>query len=481
MGFLKKLASQTAVYGLSSMLGRFINFLLIIPQTMLFDSVDSYGQITIVFGTIAFLNIVLSYGMETAYFNFIRQGNDAHKVYATAQKSVILSTLLFGVLVILFIHQSAALLGYPEHTEFVWCCVIFLVFDTLSVLPFARLRFEEKPWQFATIKLVNIFINVGLNVFLLRNTPDFLKPYGQVTLVLIANAAASIASFILLAPLVFKINVKFDKVLYKKMLHYAWPLIFVGLAGIVNETLDRVLLKRLLPASEADYQAGIYGAFYKLTMVMTMFVQAFRFAAEPFFFKQKESNESRQIYATIMYWFTGVCAFIFLACMLFVNDLAALFIRDQKYFTSDNGIAVVPILLLANLFLGIYYNLSIWYKLSNRTKLAAIVAIGGALLTIYSNIVFIPLYGFTACAWITLAVYAAMCLAAFILGQKYFKVPYQVWKIVLIIMLSLGFWQFFLTIESHISEIWMTYCTKLALLGVIFLIIWLLQPKVKKA
>ncbi len=462
------------------MLGRFINFLLIIPQTQLFDSVENYGQLTVVFGTIAFLNIVLTYGIETAYFNFIRNEYAPNIVYATAQKSILFSTLVFALLVVCFIPQCASLLGYPQQTDFVWCCLIFLVFDTLSALPFARLRYEEKPWHFAAIKLVNIFINVGLNYYLLQNTPHFLAQYSQVTLVLIANAVASVVSFILLLPLVFKINFKFDKPLYKKMLHYAWPLIFVGLAGIVNETLDRVLLKRLLPPTEADYQAGIYGAFYKLTMVMTMFVQAFRFAAEPFFFKQKENADSRQVYATILYWFTGVCALIFLGCMLFIHNLAELFIKNDSYFTDSKGIVIVPILLLANLFLGIYYNLSIWYKLSNRTKLGALVAIGGALVTIICNIIFIPQYGFTACAWITLGVYAAMCIAAFILGQKYFTVPYKTIKILLLIVSSIAFWQLFLSVQSHFSANYVGICIKLILLCLMVLIIWVLQPKGKQ-
>lgn len=480
MGFLKKLASQTAVYGLSSMLGRFINFLLIIPQTQLFDSVDNYGQLTVVFGTIAFLNIVLTYGLETAYFNFIRNGYAPNIVYATAQKSILFTTFIFGLLVVFTIPQCANLLGYPMQTDFVWCCLIFLVFDTLSALPFARLRYEEKPWHFAAIKLVNIFLNVGLNYYLLQYTPSFLAQYSQVTLVLIANAVASAVSFILLLPLVFKINVKFDKFLYKKMLHYAWPLIFVGLAGIVNETLDRVLLKRLLPPNEADYQAGIYGAFYKLTMVMTMFVQAFRFAAEPFFFKQKESADSRQIYATILYWFTGVCALIFLGCMLFIHNLAELFIKNDSYFTNLKGIAIVPILLLANLFLGIYYNLSIWYKLSNKTKLGALVAIGGALATIILNIIFIPHYGFTACAWITLGVYAAMCIAAFILGQKYFTVPYKTIRILFLIICSIVFWQLFLSFQNSISNNLLNVVIKLSLLGFLAILIWVLKPKGKQ-
>lgn len=477
---IKKLAGQTAIYGLSSMLGRFINFLLVIPHTAKLNNVGDYGDITAVFAMIAFLNIVLTYGLETAYFNFIRNGNEPKKVYAIVQKSILISTLVFALLVIVFNEWSAQFLGFPHRIDYVWCCLIFLVFDTLSALPFARLRYEEKPLKFALIKLSNILVNVGLNLWFLFYTPTMLESYSQVTLVLIANAVASVVSFVLLWPLVINIRIKFDTILYKKILKYAWPMVFIGLAGIVNETLDRTLLIRLLPTAEGSYQNGIYGAFYKLTMVMTMFVQAFKFAAEPFFFKQQDSKENRVVYADVMYWFVGVCAFIFLACMLFINELAHLFIKKQAFFEDERGLYVVPILLLANLFLGIYYNLSVWYKLSNNTKFGAFIAIVAAIITIALNVVLIPVYGFVACAYITLGVYVFMCLAAYGLGSKYFTIPYQPFKYLLIIGLSVAAWQLNVELNSHINVISLSILTKFILLALLLLIIWVLQPKRKK-
>ncbi|MCC6818214.1 MAG: oligosaccharide flippase family protein [Bacteroidia bacterium] len=481
MGIIKKLASQTLVYGLSSMLGRFINFLLVIPHTEYLKSVGSYGDYTTIFAFMAFFNILLSYGMDTTYFNFIRNGSPAPKVYAIAQKSIIFTTLLFVGLIVVFIQPSANFLGYPNKTEYVYICLIFLTFDTLSILPFARIRHEEKPLKFALIKLVNIFVNVSLNIFLLTNPPKFLIGTDQVTLILIANAVASAFSFILLSPLVFDIKLPFDKVLYRKMLHYAWPLIFVGLAGIVNETLDRTLIKRLLPSAEGSYQNGIYGAFYKLTMVMTMFVQAYRFAAEPLFFKQQNGAESNKQYANILYWFIGVCTFIFLACMSFIEPLAKLFIKNQAFFDDPNGLYVVPILLLANMFLGIYYNLSLWYRFTNNTKKGALISSVAAFFTIVLNITLIPFFGFVACAWITLGVYAGMCVVSYIMGRKYMPIPYQIKRYLTLILASVLTWRLCIWLNCKITVKWQEFAINILLLSLMLLIIWMLQPKRKNA
>jgi O-antigen/teichoic acid export membrane protein len=481
VGILRKLASQTAIYGLSSMLGRFINFLLVIPHTEYLKTVGAYGDITTVFAFMAFFNILLSYGMDTTYFNFIRNGHAPQKVYAIAQKSLIASTLVFSALVLVFSQAAANFMGFPANTEYVYICLIFLCFDTLSVLPFARIRYEERPLKFAAVKLANILVNVGLNLLLLTHTPDFLMSFNQVSLILIANAAASMVSFTLLSPLVFKINFDFDKELYQKMLKYAWPLIFVGLAGIVNETLDRTLLKRLLPEAEGSYQNGIYGAFYKLTMVMTMFVQAFRFAAEPLFFKQKDGEESNKMYANVMYWFIGVCAFIFLACMFFIDLLAHLFIRKAEFFDNPDGMFIVPILLLANLFLGIYYNLSIWYRFTNNTKLGAMIAAGAAILTIVLNIALIPSFGFVACAWITLGVYAGMTIVSYFMGKRYYPIPYHVGKYLIVLLTALFLWMASNQLICHIQVKWQEIAINISLLSLFLLIIWLLQPKRKNA
>lgn len=457
------------------MLGRFINFLLVIPHTYYLKSVSVYGVISAILAFIAFFNIILNYGMETSYFHSIRAGKDPKQVFSIAQKSIISTTLLFACIVLAFPGSCAAALGFSGHKDYVYCCLAFLSFDALSMIPFARLRFEEKPLRFAIVKIVNILVNVVLNIYFLSNAA--FAQYDQVTLVLLALAIASIVSFLLLSPLVFDIREPFDKQLLKAMLTYAWPLIFVGLAGIVNETLDRALLNRLLPKPEGNFQNGIYGAFYKLTMIMTMFVQAFRFAAVPFFFRQKENSETRQVYANVMYWFVGVCAFIFLGCILFIEPLAHLFIKRKEFFMDPNGMLIVPVLLMANLFLGVYYNLSIWYQLTSNTRIGAMLSSGGALLTIILNIWLIPYYGFLACAWITFIVYFLMCVASYLLGHHYYKVPYTVGKYVVLVLSALFLWRLesMLGIDSKGLEI----ILDAGLLAVLLLIIWLLQPKPK--
>ena len=479
VGLILKLASQTAIYGLSSMLGRFINFLLVIPHTQYLKTVNAYGDITTIFSFMAFFNVILTYGMETSYFNFIRNGKDAKVVYSNAQKSILLSTLIFSIFVYVFASQCASFIGYKGQTEYVYICLIFLVFDTLSALPFAKLRYEEKPLKYAGIKLINIGVNISLNLLFLKATPSVFAHLDQVSLILIANAIASFISFLILAPIVFQINKPFDKGLFKEMLQYAWPLIFVGLAGIVNETLDRTLLKKLLPESQGSYQNGIYGAFYKLTMVMTMFVQAFRFAAEPLFFKQKESKDTRENYALVMYWFIAVCTFIFLVCVFFMEPLAHLFIKNQTFFENPDGLYIVPILLLANLFLGIYYNLSVWYRFTNNTHLGAILAISGASITILLNITLIPIWGFVACAWITLLVYALMTVASYILGHRYYPIPYYLGKYLLLIIISVIIWLLSKEIICQIHVKSVEIIIYLTLLALMLLIIWLLQPKRK--
>ncbi len=463
------------------MLGRFINFLLVIPHTKYLNTVGSYGDITAIFSFMAFFNIILTYGMDTAYFNFVRNGHEPRKIYAISQKSIMITTLVFSGTVLLFVDQSAALLGFTGHADYVYSCLIFLAFDTLSVMPYAKLRFEEKPLRFAGIKLANILVNVALNLLFLQNTPDFLAGYSQVTLILIANAVASISSFLLLSPMAFDIRFSLDKKLLGDMLHYAWPLIFVGLAGMVNETLSRNLLHRLLPGTEGSYQNGIFGAFYKLTMVMTMFVQAFRFAAMPFFFKQKESEENRGVYANVMYWFISVCSLIFLASMSFIDELAHLFIKNPDYFKDPRGLFVVPILLLANLALGIYYNLSIWYQLTNKTRAGAVIAVGGAVATIVLNIALIPEYGFVASAWITLAVYGSMCIAGYLLGQHYYRVPYNVVNYLLLIAASIVLWLIEDKWLGNVVNRTLAFTVKAAFPLLFLLIIWMLQPKRKIA
>jgi len=478
VGFLRKLASQTILYGLSTILGRFINFLLILPQIKHLKNVEDYGLVTNAYAGIAFFNILLTYGMETSYFYFIRQGQSEEKVFANTQKSLILSTLSFSFLSVVFISLFLSQTGTGFSSADFYFILMILVLDTLQVIPFAKLRFQEKALKFSVIKLLNILIIVALNYWFLIDAPQWMNGYSQLSKILLANVFGSMASFILLLDQMFNFKTKIDVSFIKTMLKYSSPLLIVGFAGIINETLDRLFLGILLPSKEGNFQSGIYGAFYKITMVMTMFVQSYRFAAEPLFFKEKEASDSRKVYALSLYWFTSVCSLIFLICSLFKSELSHLFISNPDFFKDDKGLMIVPILLLANLFLGIYYNLSIWYKLSNNSKYGAYISVIGAMLTVVLNIVLIPIYGFQACAVITLLVYFTMCSITYVLGQKHYNIPYQLSKLLFLIVASVCLYVLGIKCQNLVKT--NIYLVDIGLVIVMIVLIFILQPKRKK-
>jgi len=446
LGTIKKLASQTLTYGLSTIIGRFINFLLVPLYTACFNPED-YGIVTDIYALVAFMNILLVYGMETSFFNFARDSNQSvGKVYATGFNNLMLSSTVFLVLGSLFYNQLAAPMGYAEHPEYVLWFIWILGLDALSTLPFALLRQLEKPIKFSVIRLLSVGINVVLNLYFLLWAPKliehgyqapFFNPKIGLGYIFISNLVSSLFTLVLLLPECFKFGFKADPVLRKAMFNYAWPLIFIGLAGIANETFSRVILKYLAPGDHGLYELGVFGAFYKLSMIMTLFVQAFRFAAEPFFFSQHKNENAQVLYARIMDYFVMVCSFIFVFTMLFVNELGSLLIRNHNYFKHPDGLKIVPILLMANLFLGIFYSISVWYRLTNNTKKGSRLSVLAAVLTVVLNLVFIPLWGFLASAWITLFVYFFLAVSNYIWGQKHYAVPYNLGKLGLIIAISL--------------------------------------------
>ncbi len=446
LGTIKKLASQTLTYGLSTIVGRFINFLLVPLYTAVYNPHD-YGIVTDVYALVAFLNILLTYGMETSFFNYARK--DEHslgKTYATGFNNLIWTTSIFLVLGTLFYKQIAIPLGYERNPEYILWFVWILGLDALSALPFALLRQLEKPIKFSLLKLLWVLINVLLNLYFLIWAPHlaskhlaapFYNPEIGLGYIFISNLVASLIILILLLPECVKFGFKADRDLRKSMLNYAWPLIFIGLAGIANETFSRVILKYLSPASDGLFELGVFGAFYKLSMIMTLFVQAFKFAAEPFFFSQHKNENAQLLYARIMDYFVMVCAFIFVFTMLFVDELAALLIRNSSYYTHPDGMKIVPILLMANLFLGIFYSISVWYRLTNNTKKGSKLSIAAAVITVILNLIFIPLFSFLASVWITLFVYAFLAIANYLWGQKYYPVPYNLKKLGIILGLTL--------------------------------------------
>jgi O-antigen/teichoic acid export membrane protein len=427
----KRLAGQTAFYGVSNIAGRLLNYFLVPLHTYLFSQ-SQYGTVTEFYAYSSFLYILYTYGMETAYFRFASANKDnPRKVFDTGMLALVGSSLLLSGILFAVASPLATALGYADKVFYVRWFAAIMAADAISALPFARLRMENKPLRYAALKMYTIVLTVVLNIVFLVYFPrvgitHFLGLHGiSEGYVFLANLVANVSTALLFAKMWVKLDYKFDGALFKQMLRYAAPLILVGLAGMVNETLDRVLLKTLLPLNTEGKlaQIGIYGACYKLSILMTLFVQAYRMAAEPFFFNEAGAKDSPQTFAKMMNYFVAICAVIFIG--IAVNlDIVKRFI-DPKF---HEGLHVVPVLLLANLCLGVYYNLSVWYKLSDKTMHGAYISIFGAAVTIALNIWWIPIFGYTGSAWATLVCYASMMVVSYFIGQRYFKVPYDVLK-----------------------------------------------------
>jgi len=429
---LKKLAGQTAVYGLSSILGRLLNYLLVPLYTRLFAP-EVYGIVTELYAYVTFLLILLTYGMETGFFRFVQDKSIFDKVYSSVLTSLFVTSSAFIVLLLIFLKPVAGWMQYGANPEYILWIGIIVALDAVISIPFAKLRLQNKAWKFATIKLINIGITIGLNLFFLVLCPKLyvsnpdssllivFSPEIGVGYVFISNLIANLLTLLMLIPEIFNIKFSFDKVLLKKILIYAMPLLIAGFAGMINETLDRIILKYLTPEHlNPMEQLGIYGANYKLAILMTLFIQMFRYAAEPFFFNNKNESNAKELYAKATKYFIICGLLIFLGVMFYI-DFIKYFI-DKDY---HEGLKVVPVLLLANLFLGIFFNFSIWYKLNDMTKYGAYLAIFGAMITIVLNVILVPIFGYVGSAWATLICYFAMMVLSFYWGQKFYKVPYN--------------------------------------------------------
>ena len=453
MSSVKKLARQTAIYGLSSIVGRLLNYLLVPLYTRVFDTGD-YGVVTQLYAYIAFLNLLFVYGLDTAFFRFTHSEKGNPKVYSSGMMSLMISSVILGLGIVLFRNPLSFIIGVDGQSGsefFPTYIALFggvLACDAISALPFAKLRQENRAKRFAALRLINIGINIGLNLFFLVLLPSlaksgmpswldwmYLKGFG-VGYVFLSNFIASFFTLVLLAPEIFGVKYEFDKELWKNMIVYAFPLMIAGLAGMINETFDRVLIPYLITnKTEAMSQLGIYGACYKLSILMTLFNQTFRYAAEPFFFSHASKENPQATYATVMNWFVFVCSFIFLGIMLYLDVV--------KYFIGENfraGLKVVPVLLMANLCLGVYYNQSIWYKLTGKTIWGAWISVIGAAITLLFNFILIPVMGYMGAAWTTLICYASMMIISYFLGKKYYPVPYELVPFFYFIGLSVVLW-----------------------------------------
>jgi O-antigen/teichoic acid export membrane protein len=447
---LKSLASQTAVYGLSSIVGRLLNYLLVPIYTRVFVA-GEYGVVTQVYAYVSFFTIIFTYGLETAFFRFSQKEKDNPLIYSTSLISIIGTSVgLAAIIIFLSPSISNALSSeegmYRVLPKYISWFAIVLAFDAITVIPFAKLRQQNKALRFASIKLVNIITFVGLNLFFLVLCPiltrgrfhdaisSFYDPSFGVGYIFISNVVASIITLLLLAPEILSIKFKIDTVLWKSMMIYALPLMVAGFAGMINETFDRILLPLLLPDKSIAYeQLGIYGACYKISILMTLFVQTFRYAAEPFFFSQASNENAKEVYARVMHYFVIICSFIFLCVMMYI-DVVKHFIGEEY----RSGLKVAPILLIANLCLGVYFNLSIWYRLSGKTMWGAWFSIFGAVITVILNFWWIPIMGYMGAAWTTLICYASMMVISYFVGQKNYRVDYRIGSFFLYLLSSLA-------------------------------------------
>ncbi|MBI3776360.1 MAG: polysaccharide biosynthesis C-terminal domain-containing protein [Gammaproteobacteria bacterium] len=438
MNPLKRLASQTAVYGISSIVGRFLNYLLVPLFTYYFTPAE-YGVVSEFYAYAGFFSVLLLFGFETGYFRFRDKDGAARDVaYSTALRFLLGMNLTFFLLLWFASSGIAGALQHGSHPEYVAWIATILALDATGAVAFAKLRAQEKALRFAAVKIFEIIVNVGLCLFLIvycrgvhEQTPDTFfgalwDPAVGVGYIFIANLIASGVKLLLLAPQLRGITQGFDRALFGKMLRYSLPMVIIGFDGIVNEMLDRAVMKYLLPGTPQENlaQLGIYSACYKLSILMSLFIQAFRYAGEPFFFAHAKDKNAPQTYADVLRYFVIFCAFIFL--------LVTLYLDIFKYFVGEAfraGLHIVPILLLANLFLGIYVNLSIWYKLTDRTLMGALVSTAGAIITVTLLLWWVPLLGYAGAAWATLVCYSSMTLLSYLLGRKYYPVPYDVKRV----------------------------------------------------
>ncbi len=439
MGVLKTFFKDTVIYGLAIVLPRLINFLLVRLHTDVLPN-EAYSENTEFYVVAAFFNVILTYGMETAFFRFFSNNKNKEQVLSTAIISIVLSTIILGIALFVFRTPISEVLHI--NTSFYTLLVAITLVDTLIVVPFAYLRVTGRPLRFASIKLINVLIIVVLNILFLstsygvKTLQNLFDVSDKVEYIFIANVIASVSVLLLVFPYYFKNKLQFDINILKQLLNYGWPIMVAGLAFVINENLD----KWLLPNYEGEYINGAYSACYKLAVFMTLFIQAFRMGAEPFFFNHSKAENAKETYAVILKYFTIVGALGLLMVTVYIDWLRPVFIKKESYLVAIN---IVPVVLLANLCLGIYHNLSVWYKLTDKTQYGMYISLVGAVVTIVFNVVYIPVIGFMACAYATLLAYGLMMSLSYLIGRRHYKVPYAIGRI--------GFYLGFSTLLSFIS------------------------------
>jgi O-antigen/teichoic acid export membrane protein len=464
---IKQLAGQTLWYGVSNIGAKFLNYLLTPLLTYLMadiSGVRDYGDYSLLYSWIAVVNIIFTYGFETGYFRFSnKEGMDRNALFQTAFGSLVITTIGLIVLLSFFLVPINNFMNLQGHPEYIMWCLYLIGLDSLCAIPFAKLRQENRPKKYAFVKLSGIIINIMFTVIFLVWLPKYTAthphdPLSQwwegntrVGFLLLANVLQNLFVFFILFADWKDFRFKINKKLWWKLILYSAPMIFIGLAGMINEVMDRQMLAKFLPAGmDAKKVVGVYSANYKLAIFITLFIQAFKMAAEPFFFNQSRENNAPYLYARVMKWFVITLSLAFL--------FSALYLDLWKYLVGSSyrsGLGIVPILLFANICLGIYYNLSVWYKLTDRMYMGLIITAFGAVITLTGNYLFIPHWGMYAAAWTTLTCYATMVLITYYVGQKHFPVPYPVKRILTYLFIIVIFFLIKAGVNT-LSEFWTT-------------------------
>ncbi|WP_053989953.1 polysaccharide biosynthesis C-terminal domain-containing protein [Mangrovimonas sp. TPBH4] len=446
MSGLKSLFKQTFVYGIATVLPRMLSFILVPLYTSegVLSSVAEYGKVNIIFSYFVLFNVILAYGMETAFFRFFNKEEDRETVTGTSSIALVISSFMFFALAMLFQNQIASLIDID--VTYINLVIWILLLDALVIIPFAWLRANQKPMRYAIIKILNVAINLGLNVFFLLGLKELAvqgsmfegiyKPNFEINYIFTANLIASGVTLLFMLPFYFRVKFNFNKGLLKQMLKYAFPVLVAGIAFSINETFDRILLDKLLPSNVAETDIGMYSACYKLALFMTLFATAYRLGIEPFFFSHAKTENPQKNYALILEFFVAFGSVILLGVVVFADVLKVIVIRSEDYWEA---MWIVPIILLANFCLGIYHNLSVWYKITDRTKFGAYVSIIGAVITLVLNFALIPSMSYKGSAIATLSAYAVMMLLSYAFGRKYYPIPYNLKKIGLYMSVSILF------------------------------------------
>lgn len=434
---MKKLLNETIIYGIGAILPRIIIFILN-PLYIHFINKDEFAQFTNLYAIISFVNIILTFGFETAYFRFSSEPENKDKTFYTSFWFLAATSAVFLVGVLLFNETIAESMGYGKNPEFIRWFAWIAFFDTLCVIPFAWLRYHNKPIKYSLIRVIQSLVQTVAVICLFIYIPaEVSRQAGlneKVSYPFYSNLIGSFMGVVMLLPIIVKVKLQFAKDLFLRMIKYSWPIMLAGFAFMINENFDKAIQYYLI--DEGD--AGAYGGCYKLAVLMTLFVTAYRMGIEPFFFKQMQNAHAKVTYAKVTEYFTFFASIVAMGIIANISWLKVLFIPNNSYWTA---IDIIPVIVIANLFFGIYYNLSTWYKVTDRTKIGTVISWSGALLTVILNLVLLKKFGFMVSAWTTLAAYFVMMVLSYYLGQKYYPIPYRI-KRMLFCLLLLGFFSF---------------------------------------